>query len=729
MANVISTDSKGNAVVVNTDNMVGGLADVVNKNAVSNPKPSDPIETLITFFTKLTGTLQVNIYKILWGRSTNIPTRSVVRDPQTGELKMVQGPNPTTTQKISNFFESGVFNILDTINSLDLCNILSYITTTTNGKPRPRSKTPTKAETALYAIQDKAQYVQVQIDRYLALPTNYVRSYAGIEPQLVTGAQAVTGSGAPAGSTEIVGTEVQKFNVYNLLQDIKDTFTVGNANSIITAEDATIISEVPGLGGCLNFVDDFTGFINQYTDYRNISNEDLQKILTKINQIRSICVTIQTLDFKSALALAGNFLGIDIRAQIQKLSKIVDPTKLLPTIKQISNQVRSFVAIARRVYNVLAQLQFIVKIALIFIKVFTFIEVFFTANLLPALFTTSGIQAAFGKARQAANDKTKGLIKRLNQVNGLLSVLISFIRYIVASSSELLTKLDILIATLEGCEAVKDSAVIADLKASYADLKQVQDQLAAYLLVYDGKTNPDNALFGQYSIRVVDEELTDPTIQNKRRRGIAVDQNGALVAQSDLTFATNTQVIIEEVKVKLVSQGLVAPQYSTINASDLTTIAASIDYLESNDILSEDFNFDSLLQDGIDPPDGSNENSGLGLNAFINNLPGGRRLRRRVRNALSTATEKTKAQINQTGVNADKALNTNGIVGSVGTGNETGAGTLTPEDRKRLISVYQKGILGSGPKAWASAKKQLEADEAAGGPGRNANPKTGLPKT
>jgi len=257
-------------------------------------------------------------------------------------------------------------------------------------------------------------------------------------------------------------------------------------------------------------------------------------------------------------------------------------------------------------------------------------------------------------------------------VNGLLNVLVSFIRYLLASSIELQSKLQTLIAQLEACETTKNSAVLLDLKASYDNLNQIQEQLATYITIYDGKISPDTATFGTYSIRVVDEELTDKSIVNKRRRGIAVDSSGALVAQSDLTFATNTSIIIEETKVKLVSLGLVAPQFSAFAGSDLSVITTSINFLENDTSLNPEFNLDTLLQENPDIPDSTDTNAGTGLNAFINNLPGGRKLRIRTRAVMQEASDKVKSQIEQTKIEGRDALSAPNVAYTVGreTGNQ-----------------------------------------------------------
>lgn len=645
----------------------------INKAQASQPIPKDPIETLILFFTKNTATLQIGIYKLLWGRATNPVKKTVTKDPATGKYIVSSQTKTLLLQKVTDFFQSGLFNILDTINSLDLCSILSFLSNPTNSRPQKQAPKPwTATQTVFYGIQDKAKLAQDTIDKYLALPTTLVRSYVGIEPQVVTPKQAVTGSGSPDGTDNLDGTPAQKYNVYSLLQDLKATFTVGDSKSIITAEDATLLRQVPGLGGSLNFIDDFIGLANQYSDYRNISNEDLQRLLKKINNVRSVCVTIQSLDFKSIVSTVANFLGVDVRAQIQKLSKVVDPVKLLPTIKQIADQVNSFVKIAQRTFNILTQLQFIIKLSIILVKIFTFIKAFFTFNPAPGLSLTAGIIARFEDGKDAATNGINRVIRRLEQVNGLLSVLISFVRYLLASSIELLSKLQTIIAQLEACETTKDSAVLLDLKASYNNLNQIQEQLATYIAIYDGKTSPDRATFGVYSIRVVDEELTDKSIVNKRRRGIAVDSSGAIVTQSDLTFATNTSIIIEETKVKLVSLGLVAPQFSSFNGSDLSVITTSLSFLENDEVLNTDFSFDNLLQENPDVPDSTDTNAGTGLNAFINNLPGGRKLRIRTRKAMQEASTKVKSQIERTKTEGKEAISAPNVAYTVGkeTGNQ-----------------------------------------------------------
>ncbi len=239
-----------------------------------------------------------------------------------------------------------------------------------------------------------------------------------------------------------------------------------------------------------------------------------------------------------------------------------------------------------------------------------------------------------------------GWAKILKEINAFLAVVVSFIRYLLANTNELITRLQILIIKLEACDHTKDSDVLQELKNTVTDLQNLEEQLAIYITAIDTRTNSNESSFGDYTIRVIDEEVVDQSIQNKRRRGIALDKNGAIVVQSDLTFATNTTVIIEEVKQKLVSSGLVQPALGALTTDQAAIIAESLGYLEDTDIPDEDLSLDMY---DLDSPENEDEDSGLGLNAFINKLKGGKRLRRRTKRALA----EQKQQLAKSVANAD----------------------------------------------------------------------------
>lgn len=559
---------------------------------------------------------------------------------------------PKLGQKLS---ATGLFNALDALNSVDLCNVVSYGYDNINVKrqPRPERSTWNPSQVAFYTLQDQAGQVKNSIDKYRAYPNTFIRSYIGVGPNPEPPRQAVTQSNAPVQG----GVAVQKYNIYFLLQDIGQVFSfnTNTTGSLFTSEDAQLLRAVPGLGSNLNFVNDFLGEVNKYADYRQITNAEFLALQVKVDKLWSICNNIQNLNFRNATALAGNFVGIDIRSQVQKLSEFLDITKIIPTLKEINNNIRTFIRIAGQVQKVITTGQFIIKVAIFLYKVFKFIFLFFYSLIIPLLFGTINTQVIIQDTVDKAKDETDGLVRLLRSVNKLLGVATNFIRYLVVNANELLRRLDTTLLNLQACDAFKDSDVLNELQQTRKDLNNLLDSLATYIIDYDSKTDPDTAIFGTYEIRVIDEEVVELTVTNKRRRGVALDRNGVIVTQSDLTFATNPEVIIGEVKQKLVALGLVRPELGALDADTLAVFSESLTYLSNNDVTADDLNITSV---GLDLPDNVDENQGVGLNAFINNLPGGRRLRQRTRNSAAQSRQNLTSQLAQERVQAGQSLGT-----------------------------------------------------------------------
>lgn len=572
---------------------------------------------LVNNSAKLTGKLQNGVNVILWGSANKKTNQTVTYDNTSGSLKYVSNPTIAVPPKNGSLIESGLFNALDILNEVDLCSVMTYLTDNVNikKKQRPDKSSWNATQTAFYGLQDEAALVQGYIDKFFAFPNVFIGSYLGTGPNAVPPEQAISQSNAPTEG----GSQITAYNVYFLMQAIKDTFSFSNntSSSLFTAEDKTLLSTVPGLGSNLNIVDDFIGTINKYSDYRQIPNAEVQRIVNKVTTLRSVCVTIQNLDFRNGLAAVGNFLQTDIRAQIQKLNKFLDATKIIPTLKEINNSLRSFIRIAKQVQGILTLGQFLIKLALVFNKIFVFIQTIFDNNPLPLVTGTSGTQTRLQNARDKANVESNGLGRLLKAINTLLSVVLNFIRYVLVNTNELLSRLEILLANLQACQAVKDSDVISQLKQTQSDLVDLRDQLAAYVTQYDSKTNANNAMFGKYDIRVVEEEVTDPSIRNKRRRGIALNIDGQVVAQSDLTFATNNAVIIAEVQQQLIAQHLVPSDLGQANAANIATIAESVNYLDSNDIVDNDLN------PNIETLNAAGAAQDINITEFIDKLPGG----------------------------------------------------------------------------------------------------------
>ena len=668
-------------------------------------KIAETIEKLVNSSSKKLGELQIGVDKILWGnpsppkdkkssakfekppaRQGTAATNVVPVNTSAGPLSSIAAANPSTINPNTNpqgtsqapvstpekelryrpvqfklekpkigqaLSATGLFNTLDALNSVDLCNVVSYAYDNINIKrqPRPERSTWNASQVAFYTLQDQAGQVKNSIDKYRAYPNTFIGSYFGVGPNAVPPTQAVTQSNAPIQG----GTAVQKYNIYFLLQNIGQVFSfnTNTTGSLFTSEDAQLLGAIPGLGSNLNFVNDFLGEVNKYADYRQITNAEFLAIQAKVDKLWSVCNTIQNLNFRGATALVGNFVGVDIRSQVQRLSEFINITQIIPELKKVNNSIRSFIRIAGQVQKVIATGQFIIKTAILLYKVFKFIFLFFKTLVIPLLFGSIGTQVTVQDVVDKAKDESSGLIRILKGVNSLLGVATNFVRYLVVNANELLRRLDTTLLNLQACDAFKNSDVLNELQQTRKDLNTLLDSLATYIIDYDSKTDPDTALFGTYEIRIIDEEVVDLSVTNKRRRGVALDKNGTLVTQSDLTFATNPQVIIGEVKQKLVSLGLVRPELGALDADTLAVFSESLTYLDNNDVVADDLNITSV---GLDLPDNTDETQGVGLNAFINNLPGGRRLRKRTREAAAQSRQNLSNQIAQERVQAGQSL-------------------------------------------------------------------------
>jgi hypothetical protein len=84
-----------------------------------------------------------------------------------------------------------------------------------------------------------------------------------------------------------------------------------------------------------------------------------------------------------------------------------------------------------------------------------------------------------------------------------------------------------------------------------------------------------------------------------------------------------------------------------MNPSDLVILIESTANLGDPDISIDDLDVTSIIS-GLDGPDNENEENGLGLNAFANNLPGGKKLRKRMRKLMADSVQNLKTDLKST---------------------------------------------------------------------------------
>jgi|LakMenE01Jun11ns_1017448.scaffolds.fasta_scaffold9959014_5 hypothetical protein len=515
-----------------------------------------------------------------------------------GKFQRQNSSNPITRA-----IDRGITNILQDVAEVDMCNLLSYaINEIPGGKQfNPNEQPPSDNPFALskWRLQKAAYDVQKKID-------DYYTSYGDAK------------------------NPDSKFGLYNLTKDITEIFNLTN-NPNFPISNPELNKAFPSLSVASNFLTNALSLFNRYTDLRQIPNEELQKIIRTIDQIRVYTIAIQGLNTPASFVnLADSILGGDVQKQIEKINKIITPTKLIPLLKQILKAANNLNSLGTKLLSYIVTSQAIIKIAIILIRVYDFLVAFFIALGIPAFFLPSGVQTGFSFSVIEIFEERgkKKLVKRLGQINILLGAIAGLVQTMIIGIYDIIQKLNLILLNLENCVNAP-SDLKAEIQTTIDNLSSTVNGLQDFLDKYNNAQDRINRTFGEYVIEIVNEEVTDEGISIKRRYGIARDTNGYIVAQSTPTFASLDLIIINEVKLILSSKGLVKTGLDSLSPEDTVTISESLKYLDEQDL-----SLDSIELSTVDLNNLEENEQELGLQSFINNLPGGKALRKRMRKIL-----------------------------------------------------------------------------------------------
>ena len=204
---------------------------------------------------------------------------------------------------------------------------------------------------------------------------------------------------------------------------------------------------------------------------------------------------------------------------------------------------------------------------------------------------------------------------------------------------------------------IAETETIGNLQNLVTELKAINNSFKSFINNYDSKKASNNKTYQGYTIEIRTEDVSDQNVLKTtlpRRYGIALDGSGIQAVRSDLTFASDDNVIINQVKLLLTSKGLVKPQDQVFTNEQLDVLNEAMAAVEDNEISMEDIpvtpvGLGSLAtetrEESMDAPDNEDENDGLGLNAFVNKLSGGKRLRKRIKESMAKSKEKLNSDI------------------------------------------------------------------------------------
>jgi hypothetical protein len=522
-----------------------------------------------------------------------------------GDAKKRNNNKSNTKGDVSSAMNNGLLNVVDTIASIDFCNIINYLINQVPGgkafDPNVPPKTNDPIGRAKYSLQKAAYDIQIKIDQYSNLYIN---------PNNLNSRQELS---------NLVSELVLSLNA---ISDSTNQVGLSNPQLQKAFPDISILS---------NFIQNSIGKFNQFTDVNQIPSAEIQKLLKLIQDVRNICIAIQALNSPAAVI---NFLDstfdVGIQDQIAKLQKIINPARLIPLVKAMLRTANNINSIARKIIGYIKTAQVIIQLIFLIRSVLLAVDKFLKFLQIPSIFTTLGATLGFTEIQQQTiKSFIDKLFQRLGQINAVLTLMVIFIENILIVINEIIIKLRIILLNMEQCSNI-DPELVQETINTINGLEETRNELQEFINTYNTNKKLIDTRFGNYNIEIVTEQIVDEGINLKRRYGIAIGSDNIIAVQSTPTFASLDQIIINEVKVLLVSKGFVRSNLKGMSAEEISTVLDAAQFLEDGT-----FDPDTL---SINPSDNiqiSEEDSQeLGLQSFVNNLPGGKKLRNRMRKQM-----------------------------------------------------------------------------------------------
>ena len=568
--------------------------DKLNINTTSAIGLEKAIGVVARFMMKIQG----NINQILYGKFT-----SGKEDPNL----------------IKRLLNKGIINLLEGIASVDFCNILNYsLNNLPDGKIFDANNPPASTDVVArkkWELQKKAFDIQQFIDQYYReyVDTNNPQSRIGL---------------------------------LLLIQQINSTLSTVIFNTSTGLNDPLIKENFPQISTASNFLQNAFGVFNRYTDLRQASVQEIQKIVSLVDSVRQYSIIIQGLNNpKNAIGLIDSSLNGAIQKELSDISSLIlQPEKASSILKSIIKTVNTINNIAQKVLGFINTLQVITKVCILLIKIFNVVSAFFIALPIPNMSTTIGITNKFSdilqnKVKEAGQKK---LILRLEQIFAVLNLTAIVVTSLYAAIQNIIDRLKLIQLNLDNCPN-KNVDLLNEINDSINDLTKTSVKLGNFLNQYNDQQTKSESQFGKYAIKIVTEQVVDEGINLKRRYGIARDTNGYIVVQSTPTFASLDLIIINEVKALLVSKGLVSSNLSSLSSEDQVTILEAARFLGEDEI-----GLDNIELSVSDIQTIEEQDSELGISMFINNLPGGRALRKRIRDKMINNASKLGSDLKST---------------------------------------------------------------------------------
>ena len=507
-----------------------------------------------------------------------------------GFLQNAVNKSVSTSKDINKNVQKGILQV-ETINEIDLCNLISFFLT----KAFPSGSDVDKAFQDLKkTATDVLQKIEDSEKSILEKPflKGSIQNSAGIN---VTG--SATGSGGTNNSYGSTPSQANTISGSNALYGGGSAFTTPPLSSSVSTTSNAGTSAGQGLSldqsleklravkaivqsinippfllkiipGGQNISDSLKRLSSVIPDnISNIPNDDIKKIFDTYAQVKQILTGISQAENPADLlkVFAAN-------NAISKLQDILNPAQLLPLINSILKSVETVSKILNTLVNYISKLASVINTLNIIVKILSKLATTIRNIPLPARWATVGIILKLQKLADTLEKKTALAQSNLDQTSQYLNQFSKSLTSVQRRINYLLELLRVLLDKLTKCEKTKNLPVINKLKDVITSLDKTNSLLNTLL---PAKPKKNQVTYKGFVIEIVEEEVTDQGITLTRRYGVALDKRGVVVVQSDLTYANNTDLIFNEVRY-LIDKNKVGTNTPEANAED-AQISAELD--------------------------------------------------------------------------------------------------------------------------------------------------------
>lgn len=243
-------------------------------------------------------------------------------------------------------------------------------------------------------------------------------------------------------------------------------------------------------------------------------------------------------------------------------------------IKSIIDQLNTIIKIIKSILSILNKLSVFISFIKKMLSGLTILIKVLKSLPIPSMYTVMGVVMTLSDLLSKINFLVKSTLVITTGFDLIIRFAAASLKSLITIIQGILASLTLASITLKACGK---SALTTDLDQTISDTNNTITDLTDLF----GSLLTDNNSYRGFTFNIIEEQTVDKAIAT-RRYAIAINANGVLILQGEASYASDTQVLIDELKLRIDSGNLTG--YNGITTSD-----------KDSDIIN-DFNLDDPSQ-------------------------------------------------------------------------------------------------------------------------------------